>query len=334
MTFRLADRHHRLASVRLVQELGLAEVRFSRDRVAWSLHVPRPPVDRMEYLFEIEDHNARRTTITDPDNGRSAPGAFGAKSVVEFPGYVPPRWLDGVGVDGTSTEFEIDVPLLGAPITGALWSPATLDPAEPAPLLVVHDGPEYDALGNVVHFASTRIADGTFAPLRVALVAPGERTEWYAANAAYTAALVDEGLPGLAPATQRIGLGASLGALAMLHAHRSRPGTFDALLLQSGSFFTPDLDGQESRFGGFAAVTRFVASVHESRDDPAPVPIAITCGIAEENLANNRRMSETLARLGYQVTMTTVRDGHNYVAWRDALHPSLTDLVATVTHAP
>ena len=40
-------------------------------------------------------------------------------------------------------------------------------------------------------------------------------------------------------ATVRIGVGVSLGALAMLHAHHTHPGTFDALFLQSGSFFTP-----------------------------------------------------------------------------------------------
>ena len=45
-------------------------------------------------------------------------------------------------------------------------------------------------------------------------------------------------LPALPAATVRVGVGVSLGALAMLHAHRTQPPAFDALFLQSGSFFT------------------------------------------------------------------------------------------------
>ena len=40
--------------------------------------------------------------------------------------------------------------------------------------------------------------------------------------------------------------GQSLGALAALHAAWNQPDTFGGLFLQSGSFFTHDLDPQES----------------------------------------------------------------------------------------
>src|SRR5581483_2537226 len=108
------------------------------------------------------------------------------------------------------------------------------------------------------------------------------------------------------------------------------PDAFDGLLLQSGSFFTPDLDPQEGNFESFAAVTEFVASIHDSEHDPAPVPTAMTCGVPEENLANNQRMAQSLTRLGYPVELTPLRDAHNYIAWRDALHPHLTQLVQSV----
>jgi enterochelin esterase-like enzyme len=140
-------------------------------------------------------------------------------------------------------------------------------------------------------------------------------------------------LPELGPATARIGVGVSLGALAMLHAHRSWPGTFDALLLQSGSFFTPELDPQESGFSRFAEVISFVSEVAAADHDPAPVPAVLTCGTVEENLANNRAMSGHLRRLGYPVTLVEVRDAHNYTAWRDALHPHLARLVEAVPRA-
>ena len=59
----------------------------------------------------------------------------------------------------------------------------------------------------------------------------------------------------------------------------------------------------------------------------------LTCGVVEENLANNKRMEGTLARLGYPVRLTIGADAHNFTAWRDALHPQLTELVARVVSA-
>jgi enterochelin esterase family protein len=325
--FVLADHNRRLSGVRLEQELGLSGLAFSRERTRWSLRIPRPPVDRMEYLFEVEDANGHRATITDPGNPLRAPGAFGEKSVLTFPGYTPPTWLTDAVVGGASDDFAVAAPLLGSEVSGAVWSPSGLAPSVPVPLLVVHDGPEFAALGGFVRYVAAMIAAGVIPPARVALLAPGERNEWYAANPDYAGTLIDAVLPALPPATVRIGVGVSLGALAMLHAHRLHPNAFDGLMLQSGSFFTPDLDGQESGFSGFAPVTAFVASVLAAGPDPAPVPTVVTCGVAEENLANNQRMASTLADLGYDVSMDTTRDAHNYTAWRDALHPRLAGLI-------
>ena len=119
----------------------------------------------------------------------------------------------------------------------------------------------------------------------------------------------------------------------MLHAHRADTDAFDGLLLQSGSFFTPTLDGQESEFSGWEPVTEFVAAVHDSDSCDHPIPVAMTCGVPEENLANNQQMAATLKRLGYPVELTPVRDAHNYTAWRDALHPHLTGLIDAVVSA-
>lgn len=330
VTFVLTDRYRRLTAVRLVQDVGLSGgLGFTRDRARWTLRLPRPPVDRMEYLFEVEDDNGNRWTITDPGTVRQAPGAFGAKSVLEFPGYQPPGWLAAPIVEGTEVPFDVDAPLLDATVTGTVWTPAGLG-EEPAPLLVVHDGPEFAGLGGFTRYLAASIATGAVPPLRAALLAPGDRNAWYSASPGYADTLVSAVLPALPAATVRVGVGVSLGALSILHAHRTRDGVFDALLLQSGSFFTPDLDPQESGFSGFRAVTGFVASLHAAGSDDHPVPTAITCGAAEENLANNALMAKTLRRLGYPTQVTIVRDTHNYTAWRDALHPRLTELIASL----
>jgi hypothetical protein len=108
---------------------------------------------------------------------------------------------------------------------------------------------------------------------------------------------------------------------------------FDALLLQSGSFFTPVLDPQESGFSGFAAVTGFVADVLATSTDPHPVPTILTCGVVEENLGNNAAMAHALQQLGYPAELVLLRDAHNFIAWRDALDPQLGALVADVVCA-
>jgi enterochelin esterase-like enzyme len=337
VTFHLADPSGRLSGVRLEQELGLnTGLDFTRHAGVWNLTLARPPVDRMEYLLEIVDHNGNHATITDPINPLRAGGAFGEKSVLRFPGYTEPTWLSVPGVPASTQPLNIKTRARRTTMLGQLWSPDELAPDEPAPLLVVHDGPEYAMLGSLTHYLGAQIAAGTLPAMRAALLAPGDRNSFYSANRGYAKALCAEVVPALdllAPTTVRIGVGVSLGALAMLHAHRSFPATFGALLLQSGSFFTPELDAQESDFSGFGPVTRFVAELERADSDINPVPTAITCGAPEENHANNEKMATTLTSLGYCVDFRAVRDMHNYTAWRDALDPACTDLLMSVAGA-
>jgi enterochelin esterase-like enzyme len=332
VTFRLPDPHARLRGVRLYQEVRVPgdQLDFSYRRGVWSRYLRRPAVDRMEYLLELSHQNGGRETITDPGNPLRAAGAFGDKSVIEFPGYQRPGWLADSGCPSELSDFAVASRSLGSTVHGQLWSPAGLDPAEPVPLVVAHDGPEYARLASLTQFVAVLIGAGRIRPVRVALLAPGERNRWYAVNPAYARALTGEVLPRLAelaPSTIRIGAGVSLGALAMLHAHRSSPELFDGLFLQSGSFFQPELDAQERRFARFGPVTRFVGDLAQAVADPRPLPVAMSCGLLEENLANNRAMAAILDGLGYQVELEEVRDVHNYTAWRDAFDPALAGLL-------
>jgi enterochelin esterase family protein len=58
----------------------------------------------------------------------------------------------------------------------------------------------------------------------------------------------------------------------------------------------------------------------------------MTCGLAEENLDNNRLMAATLAGLGHRVTLTEVPDAHTFTGWRDAFDPHLADLLGRAWH--
>jgi enterochelin esterase family protein len=215
-----------------------------------------------------------------------------------------------------------------------VWNAPGVVDGEPVPALIVHDGLEYDAFSHLLLFLSKVVEGARLPPMRAVLIAPIERNQIYSASAVYSRALMYEILPTvarLAPTphgrSMRVGMGASLGALALLHAHRMNPASFGALFLQSGSFFRQRYDKQESGFVRFRRISRFVGQVLNADDWPHPIPVAMTCGNIEENLANNRATEEALIRQGYEVSFFENRDGHNWIGWRDALDPHLIDVL-------
>lgn len=338
--FSLADPEGRLRRVRLVHELWRPRVgpdfaRAGRGR-PWTLSIPRPPVDRIEYRLEVTDAEGGVETVCDPGNPLRAPGPFGEKSVVELPGYRPPAWLDADpdAPAGRRETLTIESRTLHASFDVGLWTPTGVRGGRPLPLLLAHDGPEYADYSALLRFAAAVVAAGEVPPFRVALVPPRERNRDYSASARYGRALVSELLPALERAAPtpggpeaRVALGASLGALALVHAHRLRRGLFGGLFLQSGSFFRQRFDRYERSFPHFDRISRFVGSVLGAAEWPDPVPAVLTCGTVEENLANNRAVASALASQGYDVRLEVVRDAHNWIGWRDALAPHLPGLL-------
>src|SRR5581483_2820422 len=161
-TFRLADPGHRLAGVRLWQDVRIPGdlLGFHRSRDGWRLDVTRPPVNRMEYLYELRNHDGSTQLVTDPAGSRLAPGAFGEKSVLEFPEYERPRWLAAATEPGGGDTFDLPVRALDAAITVRTWRPADAADTEPLPLLVAHDGPEYDTLASLTRYLAAGVAGG------------------------------------------------------------------------------------------------------------------------------------------------------------------------------
>jgi enterochelin esterase-like enzyme len=329
--FWLADPGEDVVDVRLWLDLEhhVDPPAMRRDRGRWALEIARPPVQRLEYLYLLRYADGSVANLCDPDNPARVETAFGAHSVLEFPGYASPAWLTAPIEPGRSTALVVRALELRRPMPITIWSPADCPAGAALPILVVHDGPEFELLASVTRFAAAMIASGRLPAYRVALLGPGDRDRWYAASPAYARALSGLALPAVRDAVAVRGCvalaGASLGALAALHAAVTQPGTVRALFLQSGSFFRRDLDAQERTFGGFEAVTDFVASLDASGPS---LRIGMTCGLAEENLANNRLMGQRLSELGHEVTFNEVADAHTYVGWRDAFDPYLVDLLA------
>jgi enterochelin esterase-like enzyme len=303
----------------------------------WELRLPAPEgVARLEYRLEVEHAAGHVETVCDPANPLRTTSPFGDRSVLELDGYEPPVWLDDADARaGTVEPFAFRSRVLRTSVAGLLWSAHGLADGAFAPLLVVHDGPEYSEHARLLQMLDSAVAELEARPFRAALLQPpGDRNETYSASTRYANALAREVVPALsvlAPTPDlpgaRIGMGASLGALAAFHAHRLHGHLFGALFLQSGSFFRRSTDGQESGFPRFARISRFVGGVVRADRAPAPIPVVLTCGRAEENAVNNRVLREALWRQRYDVRLHEHPDLHNWVSWRDTFHPHLVGLL-------
>ena len=89
----------------------------------------------------------------------------------------------------------------------------------------------------------------------------------------------------------------------------------------------PRYDAHERRFPRYARIVRFVRETLRDGQYAIPVPATLTVGTHEENAHNNREMARALAAQGYEVSLEEVPDLHNYVGWRDAFDPHLTNLL-------
>jgi enterochelin esterase-like enzyme len=224
---------------------------------------------------------------------------------------------------------------LHATVAIDLWSPPGAADGTPLPLLAVHDGPEYEAQSALTGRAAGWIEEGRVPAHRIALLHPGRREEWYSASALYARALANEVLPAIgravAVAGAPVGMGASLGGLAMLHAQRRHPDALAGLFLQSASFFMPRHDHMEKGFARFGRIVRFVRGV--LRDEHAfehPVPATLTVGADEDNVHNNRRVAAALRLQGYAAALREAPGGHDYGTWTAAIDAHLADLLAAV----
>ncbi|MGV1007715.1 MAG: alpha/beta hydrolase [Dermatophilaceae bacterium] len=336
--FRMPDPHGELAQVRLSYHLDLGPQPVTLERVGpgWQLRWPVPSVGRIEYEFLVSRRGGGDEPPAyqlDPGNPVRAPGPFGAKSVLELPGYRPPAWLHGEPV----RHHRVHVTLVDTPVgtvDALVWSPADTEAGRALPVLVAHDGPELDRYAGLTHFVGVMVNERRLPPMRVVLLAPGPRNLRYAASPEYAEALTGHVLPRLLAQrpTDRppVLMGPSLGAVAALHAEWTHPGTFGGLFLQSGSFFTAATDPQERGFEYWKQVSRFVRAVHTGAATASTPAVGITVGTAEENHTNNLLLAGRLRTLGLPVAVGEVADGHTFTCWRDAFDPHLLELLTKV----
>ena len=172
--------------------------------------------------------------------------------------------------------------------------------------LVVLDGPEYRSRRVLVRRDAI-------------LVHSDRREEDFSCNPRWAARTARE----LEPHAPLLGVGSSLGALALLHLHWTTPGLFAGLVLQSGSYFHRQTERYERQFRRFDRVHRFVDRVLQARGKPERIPLTMTCGLAEQNLTNNVALAMALAADGWDMRLALHPGGHDWDAWRASVREEL-----------
>jgi enterochelin esterase family protein len=294
----------------------------------WLLALKLPEGSRLEYKLEVVDTFGSRL-VEDPLNPSVAAHPFGANSVCEAQGYVAPDWaIPDPGVTGGRlVDFELGSQEQQRHTTTAVYLPAgfTEMPAEPYPLLVVHDGGDYLRYASVATVLDNLIGRGAMPPTVAAFLQPGERLVEYADDPRHAAHLSAELVPALeasyplaATPAGRCLMGASFGAVASLAAAWRAPTQFGRLLFQSGSFAGAGEGCQRRPEPLWRPVRQFV---HAFLAEPVHVAerIFVSCGTFESLICENRGIVPVLERTGANVRFVESLDGHNWACWRDSL---------------
>ncbi len=300
------------------------DIGFSPDPAGgWCLEIPLPHTARIEYLLRVWEGGQSRL-ILDPANPETATNPFGETSVVTGSGYHPPRWLEDHPEPGSVTEIRVSSRVLAHRRSHHIYHPAGHADSEALPLLVVHDGTDYRVHADLLRALDSLIGSGAIQPLRAVLLDPRERHIEYVGSVAHARHVLDEVLPHVARRVKVKApfgiMGASLGAVAALHVARHRPGVFERLFLQSGTFAQgphPELSPEMT--ASIREVTRTV--LKDARLDGAWVYAG--CGRYESLIDWNRSLMASLADQFMDVTFVETWSGHDWGAWRDHFEPGL-----------
>jgi enterochelin esterase family protein len=288
----------------------------------WWLSVQLPDGARLEYKLEVQnEHHAE--WLNDPLNPLTTTNPFGTNSVCRGFGYRVPDFAE-IHEDTPTGSFEdLWIPSkMGGDRKVTIYQAAGYEKTKVNPLLFVHDGGDYLTFGSMALVLDNLIHWGVIPPLIVAFSWPQHRLFEYAANPAQADYVVNEALPRIAQdypiGGKRVVMGASLGAVAALHAAWAFPGTFSGLLLQSGTFAQTPGWGSAQHL-----LTPIAELLHRLEPSVLPQHVFLSCGTFERMIAENRFMFHRLQAAGLNVKYSESRDGHTWEGWRDRLSEGL-----------
>jgi enterochelin esterase-like enzyme len=295
----------------------------------WYCTMELPKRSRVEYKIEVVSGD-NHTWIRDPLNHRFARDPFGANSVCPGAGYVRPEWThpDDETREGRIEQLTFSDTPWGDNRRVDLYLPARFRRSRRYPLLVVHDGGDYQRYADLKVVLDNLIHRGEVAPLVAALSYPHNRMSEYPDDDNHAAFIsqhvvpwLEEHYPLYGTPEQRCLMGASFGAVASLHTAWKNPEMFGRLLLQSGSFAFTDI-GNHQRGPAFDPVVDFINAFRENPGRVAKKAF-ISCGQYESLIYENRSMVPFFRETGMEVRYVEARDGHNWENWRDRLREGL-----------
>jgi enterochelin esterase family protein len=299
----------------------------------WTAYLALAPGSRLEYKLDVVRAGHGEWHI-DPLNPVRAHDPYGANSVCQAYGYERPTWtLPNPTVPaGQLDALQLYSGVFGQERTIPLYLPVGFKRRRRYPLLIAHDGADYLHYSQMKTVLDNLIAAGVIAPLLVAFSQPEDRLIEYTGNAHHARFLALELLPFLTELLplrhsmhSRGLMGASLGAVASLHAAWRYPGRFGVLLLQSGSFAGRAVSLRKRDSPVFERVMNFVDAFRAAPGYPA-LKLFLSCGLYESLIVENRAMDAFLRDRGLNVDYRESYDGHNWENWRDHMSDGLSCL--------
>ncbi len=295
----------------------------------WHLRIPVQDGGRFEYKLNVIGAQ-REHWILDPRNPQRAADPFGQNSVAMTHGYKRPDWSIPRGAPSGSLEkIAIKSEVFGTTRREQVYLPHGYSPNQPYPLILVHDGGDYDDYAELSVSLDNLIAVGDIPPVIAVLSEAGDRMSEYARGRRHARYIVGELLPAIeaqyavsdAP-SNRILLGASLGAVASLATAFRFPGVFGGLILKSGSFILDPAKLRGREHPVFHRVARLLKAMQRAPALPftrAFVSTGELEGLADEN----RALADALRQQGVAVRFQSSWDGHHWHNWRDQLRDAL-----------
>ena len=299
------------------------------DTELWALTMDLPDDSRFEYKFEVIS-NGQRQLLLDEFNDVLAHDPFGANSVCQGHGYERPDWTfeNPESRKGTLENRVIQSQAFEGEREIQVYLPARYRSTRTYPLLIVHDGLDFLRFADLKAVLDNLIHRQEVPAMVVALTTSPDRLGEYTCNDRHAQFLAEDLLPYMesnfplfgTPTTRGV-MGASLGAVASLHAAARYPDTFGRLLLQSGTFAFTDL-GHHNKG---PALDPVVAFINQYRAEPHRVAerIYMSCGVYESLIYENRTLLPVLQSQDMMVNYEEARDAHNWENWRDRLRSGM-----------
>ncbi len=295
----------------------------------WLLRLPVENEGRFEYKLAV-GRGGHEELMLDPLNPVRAGDPFGENSVCRTAGYARPDWTLVRGApSGHIESIEIASAAFGERRTERVYLPAGYDPAQPHPLLVVHDGIDYLTYAELGVALDNLIDAGDLPPLVAALIQTGDRPGQYDGDRRHARYVARELLPALEARyalsqrpRERLLMGASLGAVASLSTAFRYPGVFGGLVLKSGSFILDAERLARRPHSVFFRIERLVRAMRRARQRPAE-RVFVSTGELEGLAGENRALASFLRERGVDVLFRSVWDGHHWHNWRDQLREGL-----------